>query len=179
MLVGGGVLDAPAGGEGGAEHQPAAVLAVGVGVRALAGVLERELAFGIPVGDLDPYAVPGAQAQDLGLGAGVDHGVGDELAGEDHGVVDDVREAPALQGVADERSGRGDRAPEGVEAGSRPSRDHESPSTRLDIGCQVTYLRGRLGAVVRGFHPQGAAGVRWCRSVMAGFGQGETLGRIG
>ncbi|EFL18001.1 GAF sensor hybrid histidine kinase [Streptomyces sp. C] len=43
-----------------------------------------------------------------------------------------------------------------VETGSRPCRDHESPSTRLDIGCQVTYLRGRHEAVV----PDSTRGVR-------------------
>uniref|UniRef100_UPI00117F65B2 hypothetical protein n=1 Tax=Streptomyces sp. NRRL B-24572 TaxID=1962156 RepID=UPI00117F65B2 len=34
-------------------------------------------------------AVVGAEAEDLGRGAGVDDGVGDELAGEDDGVVDE------------------------------------------------------------------------------------------
>lgn len=57
VLTRGGVLDAPAGGQGGAEQQTAAVLAVWAAeVEAVA--LERDLAFRIVVGDLDADAVP-------------------------------------------------------------------------------------------------------------------------
>ena len=67
-----------------------------------AGALERDLAFRVTVGDLDPYAVVVAQTQHIRGGARVHHGVGDQFTRQDDGVVDDVGEAPALKGVADE-----------------------------------------------------------------------------
>ena len=56
LFVRGRVLDAPAGGEGRAQQEAAAALAVGA-ADVTAGALERDLALGIAVGDLDPYAV--------------------------------------------------------------------------------------------------------------------------
>lgn len=130
VLAGGGVVDAPAVGECRAEEQAAAVLAV----RAAEGAagLDGDLALGVPVGDLDADAVVGAEAEDLGGGAGVDDGVGDELAGEDDGVVDEFGVSPALEGVPDEGAGGRDGPPDGLEAGSRPRGDHSTPRTRLD-----------------------------------------------
>ena len=191
---------------------------------------------GIPVGHLDAYAVVAAQTQDVGGGARVDHGVGDQFAGEDHGVVDDVGEAPALEGVADEGAGGRDRSPHGLEAGGRARGDHRTPRPVVDVrGCRAHWsllLGGRLpvaggpgccppGSVrwscvrrpsdaplvvvppprpdgpawldsrMQGYLPSRSArmpvgsvyrpervrtSVRSCRTVMAGFGQGETLG---
>ena len=102
------------------------------------GALERDLPFRIVVGDLDPDAVLRTQTQHVGGGAGVHHRVGDELAGEDDRVVDDVREAPALKGVADEGASGRDRAPDRVEGGSRPRGDHSTPhmvSRRFPESC--------------------------------------------
>lgn len=131
VLLGGGVLDAPAGGDGGAQQEAAAVLAVGACDLGGGGV-ERNFPFGVMVGDLDPDAVLGAQAEYVGGGARVDDRVGDELTGEDDGVVDDVRVPPALEGVADEGAGGRDGPPDGFEAGFRPRGDHRTPRTRLD-----------------------------------------------
>lgn len=130
MLASGGVVDSPAVGEGGAEQESAAVLAVGAAEGAAA--LDGDLALGVAVGDLDADAVLGTEAEDLGGGAGVDDGVGDELAGEDDGVVDEFGVSPALEGVPDEGAGGRDGPPDGLEAGSRPRGDHSTPRTRLD-----------------------------------------------
>ena len=105
------------------------------------GAEQRNLTFGVAVGHFDAYAVLGAQAQDVRLGAGVDHRVGDELAGQDHGVVHDVRVAPALEGVTDEGAGGRDRPPDRVEAGCRPRGDHRTPRTRLDARISLPGLR--------------------------------------
>lgn len=209
LLVGGGVLDAPAGGEGRAEEQAAAVFPVGADDDP-AGTLERDLPLGIAVADLDPYTILGAQAQDVGGGARMHDGVGDQFAGEDDGVVDDIGVSPTLQGVADESAGGRHGPPDRVEAGSRPRGDHRTPRTRLarlchdsacpsrcpvvvlaprrprradrggwTAGCQVTYLRCPSGCRSRLFPPTGGGdAMRSCRTVMAWFGHGETLGRL-
>ena len=96
----------------------------GRGATCWPGVLERQLTFRVAVGDLDPHGGVDAQAQHVGGGAGVHHGVGDEFAGEDDGVVDDVGEAPALEGVPDEGAGGGDRTPHRLEGGGCPRGDH-------------------------------------------------------
>ena len=105
VLLCGGVLHAPAGGQRAAQQQAAAALAVGVD-DGLAGVLERNLTLRVAVGDGDAHAAVRPQAQHIGGGAGVHHRIGDELTGQDDGVIDDVAVAPALKGVADERSGQ-------------------------------------------------------------------------
>ncbi|MDH6619850.1 hypothetical protein M2163_006958 [Streptomyces sp. SAI-135] len=237
LLVGGGVLDAPAGGECGAELEAAAALAVEAAhVDGLA--LEGDLPLGVVVGHLDPYAVVAAQAQDVGGGARVDHGIGDEFAGEDHRVVDDVGEAPALEGVPDEGAGGRDRSSEGFEASGRARGDHRTPRPVVDVqgcladrlvplmrqtarrpgirvlspgdqsgghvcgrppmpararataqagqdrlgwtaACKVTYLRRPCGCRSAVFPSGGCADdVRSCRTVMAGFNRGETLGKL-
>lgn len=61
--------------------------------------------------------------------------IGDEFAGQDDRVVDDVGEAPALEGVADEGSGGRDRSPDGIETGGRARGDHSTP-------CPVVGVRG-------------------------------------
>ncbi len=236
-LVGGGVLDAPAAGQGRAQLEPAAALPVGA-AHVDGGGLERDLAFGIAVGHLDAYALVAAQAEQIGRGAGVDDGVGHQFAGENDGVVDDVGEAPALEGVADEGAGARDRSPDGLETGGRARGDHRTPRPVLDVvgcvadrlapllrhaarrpgvrglfprdqsgghvcgrpsdarssschrpgrtnrrgwtaGCKVTYLRGPCGCRSAVIPPGGCADdVRSCRTVMAWFGQGETLGKL-
>ncbi len=125
-FVRGGVLDAPAAGESRAELEAAAAFAVGAS-HVDGRALERDLALGIPVGHLDAHALVAAQAQQVGGGAGVDHGVGHQFARENHGVVDDVGEAPALEGVADEGAGARDRSPDGLETGGRARGDHRTP----------------------------------------------------
>ncbi len=142
VLAGGGVVDAPAVGEGGAEQQAAAVLAVGR--REGAAALDRDLALGVAVGDLDADAVVGAQAEHVGGGAGVDDGIGDELAGEDDGVVHQFGVSPALEGVPDEGPCGRDGPPDGLEAGSRPRGDHSTPRTRLD--ARLCHARSVLPA---------------------------------
>lgn len=135
------VVDAPAGGEGCAELEAAAALAVGV-THVDRGLLERDLALRIAVGDLDAYAVVGAQAQDLGGGAGVHDGVRHEFTGEDDRVVDDVGEAPPLEGVAHKGAGGRDGPPDGVEGGSRARGDHRTPCishTSLDAHVSRTH----------------------------------------
>ena len=123
-----------------------------------AGALEGDLALRVAVGDLDPDAVVRAQTQDVRGGARVDHGVGDQFAGEDHGVVDDVREAPALQGVADEGAGGRDRSPDGVEAGSRARGDHRTPRPVLDVRlCHAAPLLA-CPVVVRSRCPRPSTG---------------------
>ena len=109
-----------------AEDQAAAALVVGVDL-VVGDVEEGDLALGVVVGDLDADGGRVAQAHHLRGGAGVDHGVGDQLAGEDDGVVNDVSEAPALEGVADEGARRGDRAPDRFEGGGCARGDHVAP----------------------------------------------------
>lgn len=145
VLVGGGVVHAPAGGQGRAELEAAAALAVGA-AHGGGGALQGYLALRVAVGDLDAHAVLGAQAQHLGVGAGVDDGVGHQLAGEDDRVVDDVGEAPALEGVADEGPGGRDRSSDGLETGSRARGDHKTPRPVVDMqGCGA----GRLAPLLR------------------------------
>ncbi len=194
VLVGGGVLHSPAGGQGGAQEQSAAVLPVRCR-GGPAGALQGHLALRVAVRDLDPYAVFRAQAQDVRRRAGVDHRVGDEFAGQDDGVVDDVGVPPALQGVPDEGAGGRDRPRHGFEGGSRPRGDHRTPRTRLDArlrhgrprpsryplvvrphrprradrggwtaGCQVTYLRSPGGRSRLFPSPAGGDVMRSCRS---------------
>ena len=131
-----------------------------------AGALERDLALGVAVGDLDAYAVVAAQAQDVGGGARVDDGVGDQFAGEDHGVVDDVGEAPALQGVADEGAGGRDRAPHGLEGGGRARGDHRTPRPVVDVQAAGgrSALLGEAVPVGRGSWvlPRDAVRWSWC-----------------
>ena len=238
LLVGGRVLDAPAAGEGRAELEAAAALAVGA-AHVDGRALEGDLALRVAVGHLDAYAVVAAQTQDVGGGARVDDGVGDQFAGEDDGVVDDVGEAPALEGVADEGAGGRDRSSDGLEAGGRARGDHRTPRPVVDMrgsvadpllpwaeavpcrpgilgcppGCSpVVMVRcpsdacplvlvppprpdgpARLDSRMQGYLPsrsmrmpvcsvsvpRGCAdGVRSCRTVMAGFSRGETLGRL-
>lgn len=138
LLVGGGVLDAPAGGQGRAELEAATALAVGA-AHGDGGVLHGELAVGVEVRDLDADAVLGAQAQDVGGGARVDDGVGDEFAGEDDRVVDDVGEAPALEGVADEGAGGRHRPSDGLEAGGRARGDHSTPHVSAPPGSHARF----------------------------------------
>ncbi len=76
----------------------------------------------------------------------MDHGVGDQFAGEHHGVVDDVGEAPALEGVTDEASGTRDGSSDGIEAGGRARGDHRTPRPVLDGHGS---LAGRLVPLVR------------------------------
>ena len=236
-LVGGRVLDAPVAGEGRAQLEAPAALAVGA-AHVDGGGLEGDLAFGIAVGHLDARALVAAQAQHVGGGAGMDDGVGHEFAGENDGVVDDVGEAPALEGVAYEGAGARDRPADGLETGGRARGDHRTPRPVLDVlgcvadrlapllqqgvrrpgvrglsprdqsgghvcgrpsdarssschrpgrtdrrgwtaGCKVTYLRGPCGCRSAVFPSGGCADdVRSCRTVMAWFGQGETLGKL-
>lgn len=145
VLVGRRVVHAPAGGEGRAELQAAAALTVGVGHHGV-GALQGQLALGVAVGDLDAHAVLGAQAQHLRVGARVDHGVGHEFAGENHRVVDDVGETPALEGVADEGPGGRHRSSDGLEAGGRARGDHKTP--RPGVGGQGCGA-GRLAPLLR------------------------------
>lgn len=130
-LVGGRVVDAPVAGQGGAELEAASALAVGA-AHVDRGALERDLTLGIPVGHLDTDAVRAAQAEQLGGGARVHDGVGHQLAGQHHGVVDDVAEAPALEGVTDEGAGARDGSSDGLEAGGRARGDHRTPRPVLD-----------------------------------------------
>src|SRR4029078_665167 len=74
LLVGGGVVDAPAAGERRAQLEAAASLAVGA-AHVDGGGLEGGLAPRATVGHFDPYAVLAAQAQDVRGGARVDDGV--------------------------------------------------------------------------------------------------------
>ncbi|MFK4545869.1 hypothetical protein RKD29_005465 [Streptomyces tendae] len=132
VLQGGCVLHAPAVGEGRAQLEAAAALAVEV-AHVGGGALEGDLAFGIVVGHLDPNAVVAAQAQDVGGGAGVDHGIGHQFAGEHHGVVDDVGMAPALERVAHEGPGARHGSSDGLEAGGRARGDHRTPRPSLPV----------------------------------------------
>ncbi len=236
VLERGRVLDAPAVGQGRAELEAASALAVET-AHGGGGALERDLALGVVVGDLDPYAVVAAQADHVGGGTGVHHGIGHQLAGEHHGVVDDVGMAPALERVADEGPGARHRSSDGLEAGGRPRGDHRTPRPSLPVhglmadrlapllrqstrrpgirgllprdqsgghsgrpsdarsspchrpgrtdrhgwtaACKVTYLRRPCGCRSAVFPPRGCADdVRSCRTVMAWFGRGETLGRL-
>lgn len=132
-----GVLDAPPGGERGAEQQTAAALPVRA-AEVQAGALERDLSFRIAVGDLDPDTVLRAQTQHVGGGACVHHRVRHELAGEDDRVVHDVGVPPALKGVTHEGAGGRDGAPDRVEGGSRARGDHSTPhmvSRRFPESC--------------------------------------------
>ncbi len=145
VLVGGGVVHAPAGGQGRAELEAAAAFAVGA-AHGDGGALEGDLALRVAVGDLDAHAVLGAQAQHLRVRARVDDGVGHQLAGEDDRVVDDVGEPPALEGVADEGPGGRDRSSDGLETGSRARGDHRTPRPVVDmLGC----VAGRLAPLLR------------------------------
>ncbi len=126
LFVGGGVFDAPAGGEGRAEQQAAAAFPVDAAELA-AGALQRKFTFGVVVADLYAHAGVRAEAQDVGGGAGVYDGVGDEFAGQDDGIVHDVGESPALEGVPDKRAGGGDRASDRLEGGGSPRGDHSTP----------------------------------------------------
>ncbi len=144
-LVGGRVVDAPVAGQGGAELEAASALAVGA-AHVDRGALEGNLTLGIPVGHLDPHAVLAAQAEQLGGGARVHDGVGHEFAGQHHGVVDDVAEAPALEGVADEGAGARDGSSDGLEAGGRARGDHRTPRPVLDGHGS---LAGRIVPLVR------------------------------
>ncbi len=109
-LAPGRVLDAPGGGQRRAHQQPAAALVVRVGVPLGARVGRvgegGQAALGVVVGDLDADEAVLAQTAHLGVGAGVHDGIGDEFADQDDGVVDDLGQAPAEQGVANE-SARG------------------------------------------------------------------------
>ena len=134
-LLPGRVLDAPALGEGGAHQQAAAALAVGVGEAVGSGdgpVAERgQAALGVVVGDLDPDGLLLAQAADLGGGAGVHDGVGDEFADQDDGVVDDLGQAPAEQRIPDEAPGGGRGPAVGGEGGGCARSDHVATSPLL------------------------------------------------
>ncbi len=236
VLQGRRVLHAPAVGQCRAQLEAAAALAVEAAHRG-GGALERDLSLGVVIGDLDPYAVVAAQADDVRGGAGVDHGIGHQFAGEHHGVVDDVGLAPALERVADEGPGARHGSPDGLEAGGRARGDHRTPRPSLPVHgltadrlvpllwqstrrpgirgllprdqsgghsgrpsdarsspchrpdrtdrcgwtavCKVTYLRRPSGCRSAVFPPRGCADdVRSCRTVMAWFGRGETLGRL-
>ncbi|MEY9814745.1 hypothetical protein RKD21_005002 [Streptomyces albogriseolus] len=144
-LVGGRVVDAPVAGQGGAELEAASALAVGA-AHVDGGALEGDLTLGIPVGHLDPDAVLAAQAEQVGGGARVHDGVGHQLAGQHHGVVHDVGEAPALEGVTDEGTGARDGSSDGLEAGGRARGDHRTPRPVLDGHGS---LAGRLVPLVR------------------------------
>lgn len=63
--------------------------------------------------------------------------VGDEFAGQDDCVVDDVGEAPALEGVANEGSGGRDRSPDGIETGGRARGDHSTPRPVVGVRGSV------------------------------------------
>lgn len=137
MLMGGRILDAPPGSERRAEQQSAAVLTVRA-AEVQTRALEGDLAFRVVVGDLDPDAVLCAQAEHVRGGACVHHRVGHELAGEDDGVVDDIRVSPPLEGVTDKGTGGRDGAPDRVEGGSRARGDHSTPhmvSRRFPESC--------------------------------------------
>ncbi len=137
MFARGGVFDAPAGGQGRAEQEAPAVLAVR-GAEVEPAALERDLTLRIVVGDLDAYAVLGTEAEHIGRRARVDHGVGDQLAGEDDGVVDDIVVPPPLEGVPDKGAGGRDRAPDRFEGGGRARGDHSTPhmvSRRFPESC--------------------------------------------
>ncbi|CAM5451205.1 hypothetical protein STENM36S_07308 [Streptomyces tendae] len=236
VLQRGCVLHAPAIGQGRAQLEAAPALAVGA-AHGGGGALERHLALRIVVRDLDPYAVVAAQAHDVGGGAGVDHGIGHQLAGEHHGVVDDVGMAPPLERVADEGPGARHGPSDGLEAGGRARGDHRTPRPSLPVHglmadrlapllrqstrrpgirgllprdqsgghsgrpsdarsspchrpdrtdrfgwtavCKVTYLCRPSGCRSAVFPPRGCADdVRSCRTVMAWFGRGETLGKL-
>jgi hypothetical protein len=127
----GAVLHAPAGGQRGAQQQAAAALVVGVGLAV--DVVEREFALGVVVGDLDPYAGVVAKTLDIRGGSGMNHRIGDEFTGEDDGVVHDIGEAPALEGVADKRARGGHRPPDRLEGSRCPRRVHWSPHGCLDV----------------------------------------------
>ena len=133
-----------------------------------AGALEGDLALGVVVGDLDADAVVAAQAQHVGGGARVDDGVGHQFAGEDDGVVDDVGEAPALEGVADEGAGGRHRSSDGLEAGGRARGDHRTPRPVVDVqgspGRPVAPLVRRTApsAGVRGLSRRDQSGGHVC-----------------
>ncbi len=237
QLLGGRVVDAPVAGQRRAQLEAAAALAVRAAhVDGLA--LEGDLTLRVVVADLDPHAIVASQTQHVRGGARVHHGVGHQFAGEDHGVVDDVGVAPALEGVPDEGAGARDRSSDGLEAGGRARGDHRTPRPVVDVQC---FLFGRLVPLlrqaarrpgVRGLSPRDQSGghvcgrpsdarsfschrpgrtdrhgwtaackvtylprpcgcrsavfpsggcaddVRSCRTVMAWFSQGETLGRL-
>ncbi len=157
-LAGGGVVDAPAGGQGGAQQQPAPSFALQIGViRLISGaerptvrglvvervrgllveraVEHRQGALRVAVGDLDPDRVLVPQAEHLGGGPGVHHGVGDQLAGEHHGVVHDLGETPALQGVPDEAARGRHGAADRLERGGSPRGDHVATPLLLCLVC--------------------------------------------
>ena len=130
--------------------------------------LEWDLTFRVAVRHLDPYAVVAAQAQDVGGRARVHHGVGDQFTGEDHGVVDDVGEAPALEGVTDEGASGRDGPPDRVEAGGRARGDHRTPCPVVGVqGCRGRPAPAWAGAGSPsagdpGVVPQDAVRWSWC-----------------
>lgn len=167
LLVSGRVLDAPPAGERGAELEAAAALAVQVAhVDGL--TLEGDLALGVVVAHLDPHTVVTAQAQNVRGGARVHHGIGDEFAGEDHRVVDDVGEAPSLEGVADKGAGGRYRSTDRLEAGGRARGDHRTPRPVVDVqGCLADRLVPLLRQAarrpgVRGLSPGDQSGGHVC-----------------
>ncbi len=83
----------------------------------------------------------------------VHDGVGHQLAGQHHGVVDDVAEAPALEGVTDKGTGARDGSSDGLEAGGRARGDHRTPRPVLD-----------------GHGPWPAGSCRWCGRPSVGRG---------
>lgn len=145
LLVRGCVFDAPAAGQGRAQLEAAATLAVGA-AHVDGRALEGDLALRISVGHLDAYAVVTAQTQNVRGRARVDDGVRHQFTGEDYGVVDDVGEAPALECVADEGAGARHRSPDGVEAGCRARGDHRTPRPVVDVQGPVA---GRVAPLMR------------------------------
>ena len=116
------------------------------GCRWAGGALERDLAFRVAVGDLDADAGVASGGTGRRRGAGVDDRVGDQFAGEDDGVVDDVGEAPALEGVADEGAGGRDGSPHGLEAGGRARGDHRTPRRCRHAGPGSSLLMGDVSS---------------------------------
>ncbi len=177
-LAAGAVLDAPAFGEGGAHQQAPAALAVGVGVVVGGGggyVGEGgQAAFGVVVGDLDPDRAVLAQAADLGGGAGVHDGVGDEFADQDHRVVDDLGQPPAQQRVAYEGAGGGGRPAHGFEGGGCARGDHVATSPLLWPGCPG--VRPRLPVRAGGWRRRWGGSVARC-SAPPYFPLGSPWGR--
>ena len=144
LLVGGGVLDAPAGGERGAQQQAAAAFAVGVPMR--------------------PAACPGAELRVRGSGRRPRRGrrarrggtrtsaavpacttalVTSSLVRTTASSTMSV-EAPALQGVPDEGAGGGDRPPHRLEGGGCPRGDHRISSYVVSRAPGCCHGRGPL-----------------------------------
>ena len=102
---------APRGREGRREQQPVSTGALGGNVLVLWGLGHQAGRVAIADHDLDPAA--GQLAGDLDRGPGVHHRIGDKLAGEQHGVIDEAvadgrgaADEPGLQRVADEAACR-------------------------------------------------------------------------